>query len=122
MVSICAKRGSMPCALRGANALRVRAGERRDSLVGESETLGVAQHPGGERKPRAREPAIHLDDRLDGMQEPAVDPGQLVNLVDAEAVAYRPRHGEDPQGRGVAQLLAQVVEAERVRVEAAHAD
>ena len=107
---------------RGANALRVRAGERRDSLVGESETLGVAQHPGGERKPRAREPAIHLDDRLDGMQEPAVDPGQLVNLVDAEAVAYRPRHGEDPQGRGVAQLLAQVVEAERVRVEAAHAD
>ncbi len=65
---------------------------------------------------------MHLDDRLDGMQEPAVDPRQLVNLVDADAVPYRLGDGENPQRGGIVQLLAQVVEAERVGLESPHAD
>ena len=56
------------------------------------------------------------------MQEPAVDARQLVDLVDRHAVAQRLRDGEDAQRRGVAQLVAQIVEAERVRIEAVHAD
>ena len=41
------------------------------------------------------EPLVHRDDRLDRVQEPAVDARQLVDLVDGHAVTQRLRDRED---------------------------
>src|SRR2546426_11788861 len=107
---------------RSANGLGIRASEFTDGLVGESKTLDIAQQIRGQWKRRAREAAVHLHDRLDGAQKPAVDAGQLVNLFDADAVPDRLRNRENPQRSRVLQLIAQDVEPEYIRIEAAHAD
>ncbi len=65
---------------------------------------------------------MHADDRLDRPEEPAVDPGQFVHLVDGHAVAQGPCDGEDPHRSRILQLVAQILELIRVRIQPAYSD
>jgi hypothetical protein len=90
-------------------------------VIGEAQLLGAQQRASVRRELHAAQLLVHLDDGLEPMQEPAVDAGQVVDLVDGHAVGQRAGDGEHAVGRGVLQALADVA-LEVARVQAVHAD
>ena len=76
----------MPAAWRAARICSSRlAAELRQADVGEAQSLGVAQHVGGQRagvlhRGGARQ-MLELDDLLDVVEEPRVDLGERVQLA-----------------------------------------
>ncbi len=67
------------------------------------EQLGRSQRPGG-----FAQASLHAHHGGNSRKKPGIDPGQLVNSLDAHALAQRPRNGEYPQWRRVAQRILQV--------------
>jgi hypothetical protein len=69
-----------------ADVLAGGLGELADHAIGEAELLGVAQERARARGDRPRQLVVHAHHLGDGVQEPLVDAGQLVDLVDGDAV------------------------------------
>ena len=73
------------------------AGQRGDAPVGEAELLGPAQRGGvGERV--ARDLGLELDDLADVLEEPRIDPAQLVDLVGRQSRPVGVADREEPVG------------------------
>ena len=85
-VDLCQVRNdAQPLAL-GADAARRGLGELADLAVGEAQLLGLTQGGLVEGRRLLLQLAVHPDDGLDGMEEPGVDPREL---VDASTVIPR---------------------------------
>ncbi len=108
----------------GPDAELGRSGQERDLLVGEALPLGLEEkvRRDGVETP-ALEAQLAVDDRLDLVEEPAVDPGQLVDAVDGEALLEGLGDAEEPLVGRLAELLLEVPEGiVRVGDEAVDAD
>src|SRR5213078_4661756 len=61
---------------------------------------------------RLSEPATRPNDAIDLLQEPRVNPGQLVDPFDRDPPGERFCDGKDPLGRRLPQLLLEISEPE----------
>ena len=69
-----------------------------------------------------RQLPAHAHDRADRLEEPAVDLGERVHLVDTHAIGQGPRNGKYAQRGCVLELVPQVAELIRLGIQPVHAD
>ena len=106
----------------GANRVLGLAHHRADALVGVSQALGARERRGVEGRLGAQELAAKGHDLGDLVEEPVVDAGERVHLVDGHAAVEGLGEGEHAPGRGVLELGGEVVELAGLGVESVDAD